>query len=230
MLQEPEVVVFDTETTGVDVWSDRIVTATVAVLDMAGDVIEGLGGSWLINPGIPIPEEAAAVHGVTTEHAEAHGIEPGEGIRAIIDTLTALSGTPVVAFNASFDFSILVAEAERHGHGFTLPEHILDPLVIDRAMYKFRKGKRTLEVLTELYGLPQFDAHDATADAIAAGRLALAQLRGTTLTVDKLMKMQPIWHQSQAESLEQWLRRSDPDTAVDRGWPVKFVPAQNPRN
>lgn len=221
MLQEPEVVVFDTETTGVDVWGDRIVTATVAVLDAEGDVIDGLGGSWLINPGVPIPEGAAAVHGITTEHAETHGMEPFDGIRAIVDTLTAVSGVPVVAFNANFDFTILAAETERHSIRFDLPEHIIDPLVIDRAMFKYRKGKRTLEVLTEQYGLPAFDAHDATADAIAAGRLALAQLRGTTLTLDRLMEMQPIWHQQQAESLEEWLRRTDSSVVVDRGWPTK---------
>lgn len=223
MHQEPEVVVFDTETTGVDVWGDRIVTATVAVLDSDGEVIDGFGGSWLINPGIPIPEQAAAVHGVTTEHAVAHGMEPLEGIRAIVDTLTAVSGVPVVAFNANFDFTILTAEAERHGIRFDLPQHILDPLVIDRAMFKYRKGKRTLEVLTEQYGLPAFDAHDATADAIAAGRLALAQLRGTTLSLDRLMEMQPVWHHQQAESLEEWLRRTDPAAVVDRGWPLKHA-------
>ena len=51
---------WDTETTGVDVESDRIVTATLISTDPnTADV------DWLLDPLIEIPEQATAVHGVT---------------------------------------------------------------------------------------------------------------------------------------------------------------------
>src|SRR5690606_26374276 len=57
-------VVFDLETTGVDPTEARIVTAYVGVLDATGTVVEER--SWIVDPGVEIPEGSIAVHGVTT--------------------------------------------------------------------------------------------------------------------------------------------------------------------
>jgi len=93
--------VFDTETTGVDVNLDRIVTATVAFIDPGKPVDPS---TWLIDPGIPIPAGATAVHGISTEQARADGQPPSEVIPLIAQRLewAACEGIPVVAFNASF--------------------------------------------------------------------------------------------------------------------------------
>jgi DNA polymerase-3 subunit epsilon len=218
------ITVFDTETGGTDVWTHRIVTATVAQLDDTGTLIQER--SWLINSGQPIDKQATAVHGITTEHAAEHGVDPRSAITEIIAALLE-HDYPVVAFNAPFDFSILSAEAQRHDIDFRLPAVILDPFVLDKQMNRFRRGKRTLEVLTAAYGLPAFDAHDATADATAAGRLAitqLAMLAGAGFSPERLMVLQPGWHDEQAASLESYLRRANPDVVVDRGWPIKERP------
>jgi DNA polymerase-3 subunit epsilon len=68
--------VFDLETTGLDLQTSRIVTAAVAVLNANGEAVEV--HEWLVNPGIEIPEAAANVHGITTEMAQANGVEPGQ--------------------------------------------------------------------------------------------------------------------------------------------------------
>ena len=67
---------FDTETTGVDVGADRIVTAAVVRRDASGTRVR----TWLIDPGIPIPPAATAVHGITTEQARARGRAPREAL------------------------------------------------------------------------------------------------------------------------------------------------------
>jgi hypothetical protein len=107
--------VFDLETTGVDVASDRIVTAHVGLLDARGSVI--LARDWIADPGVEIPESAAAIHGVTTEQARAVGAPAVDVVEQIVDVLRSLldAGIPVVAYNAAYDFSLLAAEAARHG-------------------------------------------------------------------------------------------------------------------
>ena len=71
--------------------------------------------------------------------------------------------------------------ARRSGTGiapFSAPRApVIDPLVIDKAVDRYRKGKRTLEAAAAFYGVPLDDAHDAGADAIAAGRVAQAIAR-----------------------------------------------------
>ena len=102
--------VFDLETTGVEVASDRIVTAHVGVLDAKGRQIAAR--SWLADPEIPIPDGAAGVHGITTEHARRDGRDAREVVEEVTESLRALfaQGVPVVAYNASYDFSLLTHE------------------------------------------------------------------------------------------------------------------------
>src|SRR5690606_16604941 len=170
--------VFDLETTGVDVTTDRIVTAHVGVLDAKGREIAAR--SWLADPGVPIPDGAAAVHGVTTEQARAHGRPAHDVVAELVGSLQSLfaQGLPVVAYNASYDFSLLTHESLRHGVSpLAAPGPIIDPLVIDKAVDRYRKGKRTLEVVAEHYKVRLDGAHEASADAIAAGRVAQAIAR-----------------------------------------------------
>lgn len=68
------IVGFDTETTGVDVTGDRIVTAALVVRDK----LTGLSQvrTWIIDPGVEIPEAASAIHGITTEYARTPWTHP----------------------------------------------------------------------------------------------------------------------------------------------------------
>ena len=71
--------------------------------------------SWLIDPGVEIPAEATAVHGITTEHARAHGTPAPDAIaqirQALVDELYA--GHPLVIFNAPFDTTMVDRECRR---------------------------------------------------------------------------------------------------------------------
>ena len=209
---------FDTETTGIDVWNDRIVTATIARID--GPNVETL--TWLINPGIDIPQAATDVHGITTQHAQENGQDPAEAIREITAVLS--DAHPVVAFNASYDFTILTAEAERHGTRVDVPA-VIDPHVIDKHVDPYRKGKRTLTATCEHYGVKQTDAHDATGDALAAARLAwtLTERHPDLLQVDptELHQAQIGWRRDQAESLARYFVRQGRPDDVARDWPIQ---------
>jgi DNA polymerase III epsilon subunit-like protein len=64
---------FDLETTAANPEEARIVAAAVVLV---GAGAETDSTTWLADPGIEIPEEAAEVHGITTERAQAEGDRP----------------------------------------------------------------------------------------------------------------------------------------------------------
>ncbi|QIG40788.1 3'-5' exonuclease [Microbacterium sp. 4R-513] len=233
MFRRPEwtrvVGVFDLETTGVDVTRDRIVTAHVGVLDAAGSVLTA--HDWLADPGVPIPEGASAIHGVSTEYARAHGRPAPEVVQEVVDALRGImdAGIPVVAYNAPYDFSLLKHEALRHGvEPILSPSPVIDPLVVDKAYDRWRRGKRTLTVVAQHYAVRLDAAHEASADAIAAGRVAqaLAERFAPWLpaSAHELHTRQIGWARAQAASLTDYfiqIGRLDPTERLDGDWPIR---------
>jgi DNA polymerase-3 subunit epsilon len=219
-------VVFDTETTGLDTRHARIVTSYVGVIGPEGETLEA--HSWLADPGVVIPDQAAAVHGITTEVAQRDGQPAGEVVREIHSVLRGYlaQGLPVVAYNASYDFSILHHESVRHGiEVLTDPRPIVDPLVIDRKVDTYRKGKRTLQIAAAHYLVRLDDSHRADADAIAAGRVAQAILRTHHAELagdaDWLHDQQVIWSREWAENYQAYRRSQGDASFVATGaWPV----------
>lgn len=125
--------VFDTETTGIATETTRIVSAHVSVLTPEGESTQAR--DWLIDCGIEIPAQATAVHGITTERMQAEGAPAPDSIFEILALLQGYfdAGVPVVAYNASYDFSILDREAKRYGFDpITFVKPVIDPLVIDK--------------------------------------------------------------------------------------------------
>lgn len=219
---------FDIESTGVNPQSDRIVTATVSVVG-GGAPLDSV--SWLADPGIPIPEGASRVHGITTEQAQAEGRPSADVVSEIVEKLAGevSQGVPVVAFNARYDLTMLDREARRHGitplsdRGAELL--VVDPLIIDKQLWKFRKGKRTLTAVCEVYNvqLSEYDAHAADADAIAAARVAwrLGEKYDELLIgLTELHAAQVEWAAEQAASLEEYFKSQGKNEVVEREWPI----------
>ena len=222
------IAVFDLETTGLDHKESRIVTACAALIDASGQVI-GNDLEWLANPGIPIPIEASSVHGITTEIAEANGRDLKEVVEEIVTTLRGYfnAGVPVVAYNAPYDFTILRNHANLFGLNW--PEDlspIIDPLVIDKKLDRYRSGKRRLEIVAEFYGVKLDDAHNATADAVAAGQIAQALAkkfsRELPETAKELHQLQIGWSKESDLSFADFMHKSGKTDFVPQvGWPEK---------
>ncbi len=217
-------VVFDLETTGIDPAEARIVTAYVGVLDASGAVLEER--AWIVDPGVEIPEGSIAIHGITTERARAEGADARGAVREIRDALAdhLAQGLAVCAFNAAYDISLLDAECRRHGHEPLAARPVIDPMILDRRLDRFRRGKRTLAMAAAVYGVELVDAHDASADAIAAGRVAQAMAaRYAELRIDpiSLHDLTAAWADEQAADFEAFRRRTDPSFSAGRGWPLR---------
>jgi DNA polymerase-3 subunit epsilon len=222
--------VFDLETTGLDVTQSRIVTAYIGVLDQSGAVIES--HEWIADPGIEIPAAAANVHGFTTERARAEGRPAGDVVPEVVARLRTLfaEGTPVVAYNASYDFSLLHHDAIRNGvEPLRDPSPIIDPLIIDKKVDTYRKGSRTLVAACDVYGVDLGDdAHDSRADAVAAGLVFQAIQEKFGLAPE--MQLSPLelhdaqidWAKAQAESFARYLAQKGETSrrAGDGVWPV----------
>lgn len=224
------VVGFDTETTGVDVTHDRVVTAAVVRRTPTGSTVT----RWLIDPGVEIPATATAIHGITTEHARADGRPAAGALGEIADHLVGAlrRGEPVVAFNAAFDLSLLDAELRRHRLA-TVPQRlgravapVLDPLVLDRMIDRYRPGKRRLGDLCAHYGVDTADLHRADADVAATLDVLVAMTRrvpglaATDLPV--LHDQQQAAHRAWAEGFNAWRHeRGLVGPGADLDWPAR---------
>ncbi|WHM39644.1 3'-5' exonuclease [Streptomyces sp. BPTC-684] len=223
---------FDTETTGVDVERDRIVSAALVVQDGPGS--RPRATRWLVNPGVSVPEGATAVHGLTDEHLQLNGRWPApvmeEVARALAEECAA--GRPLVVMNAPFDLTLLDRELRRHRASSLAryldgaPLRVLDPRVLDKHLDRYRKGRRTLTDLCAHYGVELDSAHDAAADALAAlevvravGRRFAARLE--RLTPAEIHTLQTGWHAAQARGLQAWFTRNGTPEAVDPAWPLR---------
>ncbi|GAA2584017.1 MULTISPECIES: 3'-5' exonuclease [Streptomyces] len=223
---------FDTETTGVDTETDRIVSAALVVQDAPG--LRPRVTRWLVNPGVPVPEAATAVHGLTEEHVQRHGRWPAPVMYEIAEALTeqARAGRPLVVMNAPFDLTLLDRELRRHRASSLgrwlerTPLQVLDPRVLDKHLDRYRKGRRTLTDLCAHYGVELEGAHEAAADAQAALEVVRAvgrrfQGRLERLSPAELHTLQAVWHAGQARGLQAWFALNGTEEAVDPAWPLR---------
>ncbi|MGW1890782.1 exonuclease domain-containing protein [Streptomyces sp. NPDC002004] len=223
---------FDTETTGVDVETDRIVSAAIVVQEAPGDRPRVM--RWLVNPGVPVPEAATAVHGLTDEQVQRNGRWPSPVMEEIARELAVhgAAGRPLVVMNAPFDLTLLDRELRRHrasslaSYVGSAPLNVLDPRVLDKHLDRYRKGRRTLTDLCAHYDVTLEGAHDAAADAQAAldvvralGRRFASRLE--RLSPAELHTLQAVWHAAQARGLQAWFARSGSPEAVDPAWPLR---------
>lgn len=240
-------VAYDCETTGVNVETDRIVSAAV-VLCGGGEPTDVF--TILIDPGVEIPEEATLIHGITNERAEREGVSSYNGISVIWDRLmSADPGWPIIVKNTPFDLTILDRELARHRLGprsLLRERYVIDPGIIDKHLDRYRKGSRKLHAVCDHYGATLDNAHNAEADAIAAARLAWVMgkhgviVRRSPRSTDEfretaalheewrrirgdlagLHEAQRRWAYAQAAGLEQHFTKTGHPQAVPRDWPV----------
>lgn len=147
---------YDTETTGIRPEKDRIVEIA------AFDPIRNKTFITLVNPGIPIPEEATAIHGITNEMVKdaPSFAEVGNRLITFCDEEIVL----IAHNNDSFDKHFLIHEAKRHAISF--PEWpMIDSLKWARK-YRPDLPRHSLQFLRQIYGIPENQAHRALDDVL----------------------------------------------------------------
>jgi len=157
----------DLETTGIDVIRDRIVE--IAVLKIHVDGREEMKVRR-VNPGIPIPPETTAIHGITDEDVKN---EPS--FKEIAKSLANfIEGCDFAGFNSNkFDFPLLAEEFLRADVDIDLKRRKF----IDVQTIFHKMEKRTLVAALKFYCQKELEnAHSAGADSIATYEVLKSQL------------------------------------------------------
>lgn len=132
--------------------------------------------------------DAVVVHGIGVERANAG--EPVE--RVLTDLVTALAGRYMVAHSAGIEQSA-IARASKSIFGVAVPVRSLCTLTLERHLNPnlTARGAYRLGACRARYGLPEYRAHDALTDAIAAAELLLAQCRqiGSDLKLTDVLRL-----------------------------------------
>ncbi len=147
---------YDTETTGIKNDKDRIIE--IAAYDPIGD----RSFVKFVNPQIPIPLEASAIHNITDQMVESAGTFKDVG-QAFFDFCGA-DAVLIAHNNDAFDKLFLEAESKRHG--LTIPGWpYIDTLKWARK-YRADLPRHTLQYLREVYGIAANSAHRALDDVM----------------------------------------------------------------
>lgn len=223
----------DFESSGIDAHTVRAVQVAIARI-RPGQGAESM--TWIIDPGIEVPEQASAIHGITTARCRAEGEQPRLVLERVADAIVDWfgKGLPLVAFNASYDCTLLEAELARHGlpsitetMGDFAP--VIDPYVLDKHISR-RRGPRKLVNQCEHYNVRIDGAHDAGHDALAAARVAwrIGQTSPqlAAMSLRDLHEAQIGWAREQADSLRAYFDSKNIEhDGVDGTWPVRTAPA-----
>ncbi len=165
-LKKP-IIFFDLETTGTNTISDRIVEISMIKIMPNGEEQER---TIRINPEMPIPSEATAVHHITDED-----VANCRTFKMIAkDLATTFTGCDIAGFNSNkFDIPMLAQEFARAGVSFDFTR----PRFIDVQTIFHKKEQRTLVAAYKFYCNKDLtEAHSASADTRATYEVLKAQL------------------------------------------------------
>ncbi len=158
---------FDLETTGIDVAKDRIVEISIFKVFPNGNKESK---TWLVNPTIPIPYHAAAVHGITNEKVAD---EPTFSQLAS-QVHNMIKDSDLAGYNSDrFDIPLLAEEMLRAEVDFDMKNRVS----VDVQTIFHKKEERPLSAALKFYcGKSLENAHSAEADTLATYEILKAQL------------------------------------------------------
>ena len=160
-------VFFDLETTGIDIAKDRIVEISmVKVMPNGEEIVK----TRRINPGMPIPPESTAIHGITDED-----VKDCPKFKEIAKSLAAqIEGCDLAGFNSNrFDIPMLAEEFLRAGVDVDLNRRKF----IDVQTIFHKMEQRNLTAAYKFYCNKDLAiAHSAEADTMATYEVLKAQL------------------------------------------------------
>ena len=164
---------FDLETTGIDFFRDVPVSYGFVERVQGTRGRESLLDSSYVNPGMPIPVGASAIHGITDEMV-TDAMPLSDAVELMAERITAhwANGDVIVGMNVAYDITMVDSLCRRLELA-TLTDRgdigaVVDVLVLDRHFDKWRKGGRKLTDLCHHYGVTLGNAHSAAHDAEAS--------------------------------------------------------------
>ena len=165
---ERPLVVFDLEATGLNKRTDRIVSIALVRYEPSGSVEQV---NYLLNPGIPIPEDSTAIHGITD--ADVTGAPT---FAEMAEALAAhFADADLAGYNIlGYDIPLLTEEFARANRPFSIEGR----RILDAQRIFFRNEPRDLSAALRYYcGESHDNSHDALGDVLATIRVLDGQFR-----------------------------------------------------
>lgn len=213
---------FDTETTGIDLDKDEVVTASiVSVVDGKFDTKE-----WLLKTNIESNPSAYSKHLIDRETQLSDGLDYESTIIEIARTLVN-DYDYIITANGTFDLTMVQNSFDRtNGEDYFDLSSIsmIDIMVLDKYLDKYRRGSRKLMDLADHYrvnyeGIP----HNSTFDAILTYGIyvmMLPQLEDMGHSVRDLPHLCEVEHRDQRRNLAEYFERVGKRATVTTGYPV----------
>lgn len=222
---------FDLETTGVSSFHDVPVSFGFVEHVNSDGVFSTKTEGGYVNPGVPIPSGASAIHGITNDMVES-ATPLAEAVEMIANRLSTLwsSGGVIVGMNVGYDLTMVDSLCRRLSIP-TLEERgvigpVMDILVLDRRFDKWRKGARKLTDLCQHYGVDIKSAHSAADDAEASLDVFQAMTRQfpeiSQIAPDQINVALRAWYKEWLTSFSQYLEKKG-EAPIEAGryeWPI----------
>ncbi|ELC8413724.1 UvrD-helicase domain-containing protein [Clostridium perfringens] len=162
--EKENIIVFDVESTGVDVTEDEIIQIAAIKLNKNGEVVDKFE-KFLKNKK-PV-KDSYYVHGFSDEMLQRIGEDKEKVLKEFVEYS---KDSIIVGHNVQYDINILCSELERSNLGKPKFKTFYDTLDIYRRFYPGNINYK-LENLSKVYNTKHKPSHDAMDDIIATGEL-----------------------------------------------------------
>lgn len=162
--QNNNVIVFDVESTGIDVTKDEIIQIAAIKIDSNGDVISKFERFIRSSKSTKASQH---IHGFSDEYLEKHG----ENKKSVLkDFIEFSKNAVIVGHNVQYDINILTSELEREPIGKPQFKAFYDTLDIYKRFYP-KVFNHKLETLSKEFGISNKPSHNAMDDILATAEL-----------------------------------------------------------
>ncbi len=173
-LAAKDVVVFDVESTGVNIMEDRIVQIAGIRIDQDGNIVSSF--EEFINPGVSVGD-SERVHHFSDAYLQENGREP----KTVLEEFRKFAdGAIIVGHNVYYDIGILEQECSRHDVEMPRMQAVYDTLDIYRRFYPNLKNHK-LETLSKRFPIDHKSTHNAMDDIIATAKLLVYAMKENIL-------------------------------------------------
>ena len=162
--EKENIIVFDVESTGVDVTEDEIIQIAAIKLNKKGEVVDKFE-KFLKNKK-PV-KDSYYVHGFSDEMLQRIGEDKEKVLKEFVEYS---KDSIIVGHNVQYDINILCSELERSNLGKPKFKTFYDTLDIYRRFYPGNINYK-LENLSKVYDTKHKPSHDAMDDIITTGEL-----------------------------------------------------------